>query len=142
MPSGINGLTGPVLKMPANVINLVIPIGTVLNRFSMIMIYIAASVFAAELYGLTLNISQILLVVFLSVLAAIAGAGAPGLVSISMVSIVLLPLGLPAQAIIILLIAIYPIIDPITTVASVQTNLAIGVVIAGSLEKETELKST
>jgi proton glutamate symport protein len=59
-----------------------------------------------------------------------------------MVSIVLLPLGLPAQAIVILLIAIYPIIDPITTVANVQTNLAIGVVIAGSLEKETEPKST
>jgi proton glutamate symport protein len=142
MPSAINGLTGQVLKMPANVINLVIPIGIVLNRFSMIMIYIGASVFAAELYGLSLNVSQILLIVFLSVLAAIAGAGAPGLVSISMVSIVLFPLGLPAQAIVILLIAIYPIIDPITTVANVQTNLAIGVVIAGSLKKETELEST
>jgi proton glutamate symport protein len=59
-----------------------------------------------------------------------------------MVSIVLLPLGLPAQAIIILLIAIYPIIDPITTVANVQTNLAIGAVIAGRLEKESEQKST
>jgi Na+/H+-dicarboxylate symporter len=40
------------------------------------------------------------------------------------------------------LIAIYPIIDPITTVANVHTNLAIGVVIAGGLEKETELKPT
>jgi proton glutamate symport protein len=142
MPSAIEGLTGQVLKLPTKVINLVIPIGIVLNRFSMIMIYIGASVFAAELYGLTLDASQILLVVFLSVLAAIAGAGAPGLVSISMVSIVLLPLGLPAQAIIILLIAIYPIIDPITTVANVQTNLAIGAVIAGRLEKESEQKST
>ena len=95
-----------------------------------------------ELYGLSLNVSQILLIVFLSVLAAIAGAGAPGLVSISMVSIVLLPLGLPAQAITILLIAIYPIIDPITTVANVKTNLAIAAVIARGLEKETELKPT
>jgi proton glutamate symport protein len=142
MPSAIEGLTGQVLKMPANVINLVVPIGIVLNRFSMVMIYIGASVFAAELYGLTLHAPQILLVVSLSVLAALAGAGAPGLVSISMVSIVLLPLGLPAQAIVILLIAIYPIIDPITTVANVHTNLAIGVVIAGGLEKETELKPT
>jgi proton glutamate symport protein len=142
MPSAIEGLTGQVLKMPANIINLVVPIGIVLNRFSMIMIYIGASVFAAELYGLTLDASQILLVVLLSVLAAVAGAGAPGLVSISMVSIVLLPLGLPAQAITILLIAIYPIIDPITTVANVNANLAIGVVIAVSLKKETEQKLT
>jgi proton glutamate symport protein len=142
MPSAIEGLTGQVLKMPANVINLVVPIGIVLNRFSMIMIYIGASVFAAELYGLTLHATEIFLVVLLSVLAAFAGAGAPGLVSISMVSIVLLPLGLPAQAITILLIAIYPIIDPITTVANVNTNLAIAAVIARGLEKETELKPT
>jgi proton glutamate symport protein len=142
MPSAIEGLTGQVLKLPANVINLVVPIGIVLNRFSMIMIYIGASVFAAELYGLTLHATEIFLVVLLSVLAAFAGAGAPGLVSISMVSIVLLPLGLPAQAITILLIAIYPIIDPITTVASVNTNLAIAAVIARGLEKETELKPT
>lgn len=141
MPSAIEALTSEKLKMPANIINLVFPIGIVLNRFSMIMIYVGASVFAAELYGLPLHATQILMIILLSVLAGLAGAGAPGLVSISMVSIVLLPLGLPAQAIIILLIAIYPIIDPITTVANIYTNVALSVVIAANDKKETELGS-
>ena len=137
MPSAIQGLTGDILKMPSNMINLVIPLGVVLNRFSMVMIYVAASIFAAELYGVPLDILQLLLVVSLSVLAAIAGAGAPGMVSITMISIVLLPLGLPAQAIVVLVMAVYPVIDPITTLTNLSTNSAISVVVAAGHKDET-----
>jgi proton glutamate symport protein len=138
MPSAIQGLTGDILKMPSNMINLVIPLGVVLNRFSMVMIYVAASIFAAELYGVPLDILQLLLVVSLSVLAAIAGAGAPGMVSIAMISIVLLPLGLPAQAVVVLVMAVYPVIDPITTLTNLSTNSAISVVVAAGYKGETE----
>ena len=137
MPSAIQGLTGDILKMPSNMINLVIPLGVVLNRFSMVMIYVAASIFAAELYGVPLDILQLLLVVSLSVLAAIAGAGAPGMVSITMISIVLLPLGLPAQAVVVLVMAVYPVIDPITTLTNLSTNSAISVLVAAGQKDET-----
>jgi proton glutamate symport protein len=138
MPSAIQGLTGDILKMPSNMINLVIPLGVVLNRFSMVMIYVAASIFAAELYGVSLDVLQLLLVVSLSVLAAIAGAGAPGMVSITMISIVLLPLGLPAQAVVVLVMAVYPVIDPITTLTNLSTNSAISVIVAAGYKGETE----
>ena len=137
MPSLILGLTGETLKLSARTINLVVPLGIVLNRFSMIMIYVGASVFAAELYGVPLHAPQMIMVIFLSVLAGIAGAGAPGVVSLTMVSIVLLPLGLPAQAISVLLIAVYPIIDPITTLAGLYTNSTISVLVAVSNKNET-----
>lgn len=137
MPSAIQGLTGDILKMPSNMINLVIPLGVVLNRFSMVMIYVAASIFAAELYGVPLDILQLLLVVSLSVLAAIAGAGAPGMVSITMISIVLLPLDLPAQAVVVLVMAVYPVIDPITTLTNLSTNSAISVLVAAGQKDET-----
>ena len=130
MPSTIEALTSEKIKLPSNIINLVVPIGVVLNSFSMIIMYIAASVFAAELYGVPLHAPQIVLVILLSVLAAIAGAGAPSIVCISMISIVLLPLGLPAQAIIVLLIAVDPLIDPIGTVANIHTNATISVLVA------------
>jgi proton glutamate symport protein len=86
MPYAILGLTGEKLKMSPTIINLVLPLGVVLNRFSMIMIYVGASVFAAELYDVPLGAWQITLVIGLSTLAALAGAGAPGVASIAMVS--------------------------------------------------------
>ena len=101
------------------------------------MMSVGASVFAAELYGVPLHAPQMIMVIFLSVLAGIAGAGAPGVVSLTMVSIVLLPLGLPAQAISVLLIAVYPIIDPITTLAGLYTNSTISVLVAVSNKNET-----
>jgi len=142
MPSTILGLTGKTLQMPSSVINLVIPLGVVLNRFSMVMIYVAASVFAAELYGVPLHAPQILMVLSLSILAAVAGAGAPGVVSLTMVSIVLLPLGLPAQAITVLLIAVLPIIDPITTLTGLYTNSTLSTLIAKGHKDEAEQEQT
>jgi proton glutamate symport protein len=142
MPSTILGLTGKTLQMPSSVINLVIPLGVVLNRFSMVMIYVAASVFAAELYGVPLHAPQILMVLSLSILAAVAGAGAPGVVSLTMVSIVLLPLGLPAQAITVLLIAVLPIIDPITTLTGLYTNSTLSTLIAKGHQDEAEQEQT
>jgi len=138
MPSAILGLTGKTLQLSPNMINLVIPLGVVLNRFAMVIIYVAASVFAAELYGVPLHAPQMLMVVSLSVLAAVAGAGAPGVVSLTMVSIVLLPLGLPAQAITVLLIAVLPIIDPITTLTSLYTNSTLSALIAKGYKNEAD----
>ena len=83
-----------------------------------------------------------MLVILLSVLAAIAGAGAPSIVCISMISIVLLPLGLPAQAIIVLLIAVDPLIDPIGTVANIHTNATISVLVARGDKNEDKGSST
>jgi proton glutamate symport protein len=136
MPSTIEALTGEKIKLPANIINLVVPIGVVLNSFSMTIMYIAATVFAAELYGVPLHAPQVLMVILLSVLAAVAGAGAPSIVCISMISIVLQPLGLPAQAIIVLLIAVDPLIDPIGTVSNIHTNATISVLVAGGDKNE------
>ncbi|MFZ6773573.1 dicarboxylate/amino acid:cation symporter [Undibacterium sp. SXout7W] len=132
MPAAIDGLTGDKLKLSPDIINLVIPLGAVINRFSMIIIYTSATVFAAQLYGISLDFSDLALTLILSVLAATAGAGAPGIVSIAMVSIILIPLGLPAQAITILLLAINPIIDPIATMANIYTNATLSAVIAAS----------
>jgi proton glutamate symport protein len=136
IPSAIEALTGEKIKLPASIINLVVPIGVVLNSFSMIIMYIAATVFAAELYDVPLHAPQIVIVILLSVLAAIAGAGAPSIVCISMISIVLLPLGLPAQAIIVLLIAVDPLIDPIGTMTNIHTNVTISALVASGDKNE------
>ena len=90
----------------------------------MVIVYSVATVFTAQLYGVSMSITGLLTALVLSVVAAVAGAGTPGIVSIAMIAIVLGPLGLPSGAIIVLLLAINPVIDPIITLANVHANVA------------------
>ena len=59
-----------------------------------------------------------------------AASGAPSIVSRSMISMVLAPLGIPAEAIIVILLAIDPIVDPVITLVSTYPNYAVTAIIA------------
>jgi Na+/H+-dicarboxylate symporter len=135
MPSAIEGLSEE-LGVDHKLVNLVIPLGAVIARYSMIITYTIAAVFAAQLYEIPLNMTDYGFIVLLSVLAAVAGAGTPGIVSLAMITIVFLPLGLPSAAIVVLLLAINPIIEPITTMANVYGNCAATALIASSVKDE------
>jgi proton glutamate symport protein len=75
-------------------------------------------------------------VLFGAMLAGVAATGAPGVAALSMISIILVPLGLPVEVAIILLVAIDPIVDPILTVVNVQGNAATTALLAGKPEPE------
>lgn len=130
MPAAINGLTGDALKVDHSTVNLVMPIAIIITRFSMIIVYVAATLFAAQLYGIQLGLGGLVLTVLLSLLAAVAGAGTPGIIAIAMISIIFTPLGLPSSAMIVLLLAINPVIEPVTTLTNVYANCAATVLIA------------
>jgi hypothetical protein len=73
-----------------------------------------------------------LLPVFFGVfLAGTATAGASGIVTISVISIALTPLGLPVESILVIFMAIDPIIDPFRTLYLVYGNIATTAMIAG-----------
>lgn len=118
MPATIEGLTQE-LNVNEELVNLVVPLGAVINRFSMIITYGVATIFAAQLYNVELGVAQILLGLLLIVIAAIAGAGTPGIVSLAMITIVFTPLGLPSSALLVLLLAINPVIEPVTTMTNI-----------------------
>ncbi|MBI9097573.1 MAG: dicarboxylate/amino acid:cation symporter [Spirochaetaceae bacterium] len=129
MPATINGLSKE-LKVDEELVNLVVPLGSVINRFSMIITYGVATVFAAQLYGVSLGVADICLALVLIVLAAIAGAGTPGIVSLAMISIIFTPLGLPSSALLVLLLAINPVTEPITTMTNIYAVAASTALIA------------
>ena len=129
MPSAIEGMAKG-LEVNDKLVNLTIPLGAVLARYGVIITYSVAAVFAAQLYQVPLGLSEYGLIILLSVLAAVAGAGIPGVASLAMVTMVLLPLNLPSAAIIVLLLAISPIIEPVTTMATVYGNCAATAIIA------------
>ncbi|MGA8882133.1 MAG: dicarboxylate/amino acid:cation symporter [Acinetobacter sp.] len=105
----------------------VIPLGTQLNMDGTALYEAAAALFIANLMGLDLTLSQQLVV---CATAMIASLGAPGIPSAGMVTMIMVlqSVGLPAEAIAILL-PIDRLLDTVRTVVNVQGDMMISVVV-------------
>jgi hypothetical protein len=73
------------------------------------------------------------------IFAGTATAGASGIVTLSMLSIVLDPLHLPMEAVLVIFMAIDPIIDPFRTFLIVYVNMAATALIADRSEAENQM---
>lgn len=105
----------------------VIPLGTQLNMDGTALYEAAAALFVANLVGLDLNLTQQIIV---CLTAMIASLGAPGIPSAGMVTMIMVlqSVGLPAEAIAILL-PIDRLLDTVRTVVNVQGDMMISVVV-------------
>lgn len=110
--------------------NLVVPLGINLNPHGSVMYFAISAVFISQLYGVSLNGSSLAIILIGSILAGLAATGAPGIGALSMIALVLEPLGLPVATAVILLAAIDPIIDPIITLTTVHANCAAATLVA------------
>ena len=130
LPSAISGLCDG-LNLNKERTHLTVPLGFSLCKYGKILVFCIGAVFAAHLYNYSLGIEGILIIVISSILAGMAASGAPSIVSRSMISMVLLPLGIPPEAIIVILLTIDPIVDPIITLINTYPNYAATAMIAG-----------
>ncbi|OTG87991.1 dicarboxylate/amino acid:cation symporter [Acinetobacter sp. ANC 4558] len=108
-------------------VGFVIPLGTQLNMDGTALYEAAAALFIANLMGLDLTLGQQLIV---CLTAMIASLGAPGIPSAGMVTMIMVlqSVGLPAEAIAILL-PIDRLLDTVRTVVNVQGDMMISVVV-------------
>lgn len=123
MPAALRGLHEG-LGLDQEQVNLIVPLSITLCRCAGVMNFTLAAVFFSQFYGMPIGFQQCVIILIGAVVAGMAGAGAPGLVTISMISILFDPLGLPVGPAIVLLLAIDPITDPIRTVANLHANCA------------------
>jgi len=137
MPSVFDALRDK-FGLHQNLINLVVPLSIVICRYSMVMVFTIGAIFMAQLYNLQLGMDQYLFILLVSILAAIAGAGAPSVAALSMITIVLTPLGLPAGAAIVLLLAVNAIIDPMLTIINIHLTCAAAILIAREGQEKIE----
>ncbi len=114
---------------------LYIPLGITLGRFGNILYFALAAMFVNQLYASSLTIGGFFIVLVGSVFAGTATAGATGLSTLALMSIVLEPLGLPVEAVLILFMTIDTIIDPLRTLLIVHTNMAVNTLVAGKVLK-------
>lgn len=105
----------------------VIPLGTQLNMDGTALYEAAAALFIANLMGLDLSITQQIIVCLVAIVASL---GAPGIPSAGMVTMIMVlqSVGLPAEAIAILL-PIDRLLDTVRTVVNVQGDMMISVVV-------------
>ncbi len=129
MPAALEAMSGD-LSMDRQTCKLVIPLGITMCRFGTVMAFALISIFFAQLYNVVLTPLDYVVIISGSAAAGVASAGMPGIVALSMLSMVFTPLGLPLEAAITLMLAIDPIIDPIMTLVNVHTNCAATAVIA------------
>jgi len=129
LPSAINCLDRE-MKFDSTGVNLTLPLGMTLGRFGNIFYFALGVFFVAQIYGATLEPIHLLIIFIGVIFAGTATAGASGIVTLSMLSIVLDPLNLPLEAVLIIFMAIDPIIDPFRTFLIVYVNMAATALIA------------
>lgn len=109
-------------KLDKNITSFFISLGSIIGRFGNIIYFSFTSIFIAGIYRIPLTFSHFVIITTLSVLAGLSTTGATGILTLSMITIVLDPLNLPVGAIMPLLIAVDTMIDPMRTLLSVFMN--------------------
>ena len=109
------------LHVKPDIAGFVVPLGATINMDGTALYEAAAALFIANLAGIDLNLAQQMIVFFVSMLAAI---GAPGIPSAGMVTMVMVlqSVGLPAEAIAILL-PIDRLLDAFRTAVNVEGDM-------------------
>ncbi len=127
------------LGVPRRIAGFVIPMGATVNMDGTALYEAAAALFVANLIGIELNLVQ-QLVVFMT--AMIASSGAPGIPSAGMVTMVMVlqAVGLPAEAIDILL-PIDRLLDTVRTAVNVEGDIIGSVVVQHLADSSAEYQS-
>lgn len=120
--------------------NLLIPLGITICRYGSIAYFAISTIFIAQLYDTPLGLQGMIIAMIGSILAGMATSGATGVLTLSMMLLVLEPLGLPFDAVLVLFIAIDPIVDPPRTLIIVYSACASSALISGR-KKHTSLAS-
>ncbi|MEE9331968.1 MAG: dicarboxylate/amino acid:cation symporter [Methylophilaceae bacterium] len=115
------------LDVTPEIAGFVIPLGATLNMDGTALYEAAAALFIANLIGVELSFAQQMIVFFTAMLASV---GAPGIPSAGMVTMVLVlqSVGLPAEAIAILL-PVDRMLDTLRTTVNVEGDMAASLVV-------------
>ncbi|MCF6206631.1 MAG: dicarboxylate/amino acid:cation symporter [Sulfurovum sp.] len=113
-----------------SVASFTVPFGATINMDGTAIMQGVATVFVANAYGVDLGLSGYLTVILMSVLASIGTAGVPG-VGLIMLSMVFTQVGLPVEAIG-LLLGVDRLLDMLRTAVNVSGDATVSVIVAKS----------
>ena len=132
LPLTIKAVTGNS-RVSNKVANFLLPIGATVNMDGTALYECVATIFIAQVYGFELGIMQQAIVVLTALLASIGAASVP-MAGLVMMSIILTAVGLPLEAVGIIL-AVDRLLDMFRTTVNVLSD-SCGTVIVARLEGE------
>ena len=115
------------LRVPTSVSRFVIPLGTTINMGGTALYQAVAALFLAQVFGVSIGIMGITLIVVMAVGAAIGSPGTPG-VGIVILASILETVGIPSAGIA-LIVGVDRILDMCRTVVNVCGDLVAATVI-------------
>jgi Na+/H+-dicarboxylate symporter len=121
------------LGVPTPVSRFVIPLGTTINMGGTALYQAVAALFLAQVFGISIGVMGILLLVVMAVGAAIGSPGTPG-VGIVILASILETVGIPSAGIA-LIIGVDRILDMCRTVVNVGGDLVAATVIGEGFEE-------
>lgn len=130
LPSALNSLINDMHLNPERT-SLVVSLGHTLCKYGKSMMFCLGAVYSLYLYSHAITATALVIIFVSSIFTGMAASGAPSIISRTMISLVLAPLGVPAEAIIVIMLAIDPLTDPIITLVSTYPNYAAATVVAG-----------
>jgi len=117
-------------KVPKYISSFVLPMGATINMDGTGLYQGVAAVFIAQVYGIPLNLSAQLTIVFTATLASIGTAGVPG-VGLIMLAMILKAVNVPLEGIA-LILGVDRILDMLRTTSNILGDAAASIVIAKS----------
>lgn len=109
--------------------NLLVPVGVILNPLGSVMHYSLAAVFITQLYAISFSPELFIITIISVICASVAAAGIPTIATLSLLAIVLEPLGAPINVAIMLFAMLDSFIDPVITLINVHGNSAAAIFI-------------
>ena len=90
-------------------VEFLVPLAACFVRSAPIMYFAMATVFIAQIYGHPISNAELLLIVGLSIIQGFASMGLQGANKLALLAVICNPLGLPTEAVVLLLLAVEPI---------------------------------
>ncbi len=90
-------------------VEFLVPLAACFVRSAPIMYFAMATVFIAQIYGHPISNAELLLIVGLSIVQGFASMGLQGANKLALLAVICNPLGLPTEAVVLLLLAVEPI---------------------------------
>ena len=118
------------LRFNALAVEMIVPLQSVILRAGSIIVYVAGTIFIAQLYGRELDIEELIFIGIASSLLAVAAAGVSGPAMFAQIGVLCGYLKLPFEAAFVLFMALDTVIHQARTLSNVFTITAATAMIA------------
>lgn len=130
------------MNIDETTVNFVIPIGTIFCPNGKILSSTILAIYALVIYGNSTSINTLFIIIMGSILYSISISGAHGVAAVTMLSIMLQPLGIPTDVMSIILMFSVQFYQGISTFAGVYSNLAVAFLVSPKNRFKNKTKNT